>query len=252
MLSKNRIKFVQSLARKKKRDQTGLFIVEGIKALEQMANAEMHFHSVYHTGNLPDNISKIDAEYFECTDDDLKKISQLKTPQGILAICHKPKNTCFEKNIADSLVLVLDNIQDPGNMCTIIRLASWFGISQIICSEQTADCYNPKVVQSAMGALAHVQIHYTNIVEFIAGEFSKNTAIFGTYLQGENIYQSSLAKCGIVILGNEGNGIRPELEQFVSHKITIPSYGNNTHVVESLNVSTAASIVLSEFSRRMR
>ena len=150
----------------------------------------------------------------------------------------------------DNLILVLDQIQDPGNLGTIIRLASWFGIEYIVCSPDTVDCYNPKVVQATMGAIAHVKVLYTDLSLFLNESILKGRTIYGTFLDGDNIYGSELKENGIIILGNEGNGISKEIEKIVTNRLFIPSYQSSARNVESLNVSIAAAIVCSEFRRK--
>jgi TrmH family RNA methyltransferase len=176
------------------------------------------------------------------SDSDLKKISALSSPNDCLAIFKIPE----EKKINnEGLIIALDDIRDPGNLGTIIRLCDWFGISQIVCSEQTVDIYNPKVIQATMGSVARVNLSYVNL-ELYLGE--AKTAIFGTFMDGENIYKKQLPQEGIIVIGNEANGISKGVENKITQKIAIPRFGN-LQLTESLNVATATAIVLSEFRR---
>jgi len=248
MLSKNKIKFVQSLHRKKIRDEKGLFIAEGDKLIQQLIGANFAFHSIF-TSNLNHSYEKFSGEIILTNYDEIKKISTLKTPQDVIAVCYQPKSNEAQLPLNNSLVLALDNIQDPGNLGTIIRLASWFGITQLICSNNTADCYNPKVIQASMGAIAHLSIHYVNLPEYLAKAKENGVHVYGTFLDGNNIYTEKLKTSGIIVMGNEGNGITPEVETFVDFKLLIPAFSKNGHQVESLNVSMATAIICSEFRR---
>ena len=238
MLSKENIKRVKSLHKKKARDEQGLFIIEGEKILkEAFAYRPDSIQTIYTSKNLSFNPEN--AQIISVSEQELQRISTLKQPRGVLAICTYLKT---KENTAD-FILALDKIQDPGNMGTIIRLAAWFGIQEIIASEDTVDCYNPKVVQATMGALFNVNIRYTDLRQY----FSKNKLpVYGALLKGENIYNKPLHRKGILLMGNEGNGIREELLGIISHPLTIPRLGHG----ESLNVAMATGIFLSEFSRK--
>ena len=194
------------------------------------------------------------------TDDELRKLSFLQHPQEVLAVFEIPLNSQFsipnrEATILNSkfstlnsnLSLALDGVQDPGNLGTIIRIADWFGIQTIFCSEDTADCYNPKVVQATMGSLAHVHIIYIDLEAFLQ---SVDCPIYGTLLDGQNIYQQQLSTEGIIVMGNEGNGISPAIRQLVTHKLLIPNYNTSGETAESLNVAIATAITCAEFRRR--
>jgi TrmH family RNA methyltransferase len=249
MLSKNKIKFINSLNRKKNRDQTGLFIAEGEKAIQQLLAAGYGFQTLICTEKKINQYSNLDCEIITASKDEIKKISTFKTPQPILAVCIQQKHLVPTPNILQNeLSLALDDIQDPGNLGTIIRLASWFGIKNIVCSLNTADCYNPKTIQATMGAIAHVNVFYTKLEDFLFENARLGNPVYGTFLNGENIYTTELTPNGIVVMGNEGNGISNEIEKIVKHKLNIPSF--NKMNVESLNVSMATSIVCSEFKRR--
>lgn len=247
-LSKNKVKLFHSLLRKKQRDELGLFIVEGEKAINQLIEGGYKLHTLAATNELLTRYSHLNCEKTEISYAELKKISALKTPQGILALFHQARKG-KEQFLPNELTLALDSIQDPGNLGTIIRLASWFGIKQIVCSATTVDCYNPKVIQATMGAIADVQIYYTELPAYLAAAKEQNIPVYGTFLEGDNIYQQALTAKGIVVLGNEGNGISEEVAKTVSHKLFIPSFAGNGQNVESLNVSMATAIICSEFKR---
>lgn len=240
MLSKNQIKLIKSLSQKKHRQQEGLFIVEGIKGINEFLNSKFELQQLYST-----------EEIFDLTDDrlilikenELKRISSLKSPNVALAIFKIPISQTPDDY---DLAVVLDDVRDPGNLGTIIRLCDWYGINQLICSKNTVDCYNQKVVQATMGSLARVNITYTDLNDFLK---STNKEILGTFLNGENIYTSNLPTKGLIVLGNEANGISNNITELVNRKITIPQFGE-LKATESLNVANATAIVLSEFKRR--
>ncbi|WP_397363683.1 TrmH family RNA methyltransferase [Olleya sp. R77988] len=236
MLSKNQIKNITRLKQKKYRQQEGLFIAEGVKVINEFLNSNLKLVDLFTTD--PFNIE----DETIITDKDLKKISFLSSPNTALAV-FKISET---ENLNDNgLILALDAIRDPGNLGTIIRLCDWFGVKQLICSKETVDCYNPKVVQATMGSLTRVSIHYTDLEVFL-----KNTKlpVFGAFMDGVNVYKSTLPKEGVLILGNEANGISKPIEASVTNKISIPRFGD-LQATESLNVATAGAILLSEFRR---
>ncbi len=252
MLSKNQIKVISALHHKKFRREENLFIAEGEKVVKELLDSGWRVKAVYGThdffSRLSDGIiiSK-DVEMVLVTEEELKKISMLSTPQHVLAVAEIPVES-QDINFETGLKLVLDDISDPGNFGTLIRIAAWFGIGEVICSDHSVECFNPKVVQSAMGALFQVQVFYRDLAEI----FSKNNAtcnlpVYGTVLDGKNIYKEELSKHGFIIVGNESSGINHELMKFVTHKITIPSMGGK---IDSLNVAVATGIVCSEFRRR--
>jgi TrmH family RNA methyltransferase len=188
-------------------------------------------------------------EVIEISEDELQKISNQKTPQGALAVFKIPKYEINFENIKNELSLALDNVQDPGNVGTIIRLADWFSIANIYCSESCADTFAPKTVQATMGALARVKIHRVNLYEFLSAN-TTHTTIYGTFLEGENIYQTQLNKTGVIVMGSEGNGISENIKPLITNKITIPPFPPNIKSAESLNVAVATAIVCSEFRRK--
>jgi RNA methyltransferase, TrmH family len=252
MLSKNKIKFIRSLQTKKARDAERCFIAEGDRIVNEIIQSN---YKIIEIIALPDWIdeNKIFIKYIPTTavtKDELQTISNLSTAQRVLAIIQFQETVLNISELSKQLIIGLDKIQDPGNMGTIIRLANWFGIENIICSQDCVDIYNPKVVQATMGAISKVKIHYVDFIQTLKEYASMtNNPIYGTFLDGNNIYATKVSTAGIVIFGNEGNGISKETENVVTSKLTIPSF-NKTEVVESLNVSIAASIICSEFRRR--
>ncbi len=238
MVSKSQTKLITNLQQKKYRDQTGLFVGEGPKVIAELLKEGFKLESLF-----TKEATQIAAEnHFHVTDAELKKISFLKTANNSLAIFKMPK----PKPLQDfGLMVALDAVRDPGNLGTIIRLCDWFGVQQLICSEDTADCFNPKVVQATMGSLARVQIHYLSLSAF----FEKTKLpIYGGFMDGKSVYAEKLPKDGIIVMGNEANGISEEIIRKITHKITIPRFGKSQKT-ESLNVATATAILLSEFRR---
>ena len=240
MVSKNQIKLITSLVQKKYRKQHQLFFAEGAKVIQELLDSNFKLEQIYYTKPMFSAILESKKELI--SDSDLKKISALSSPNDCLAIFKIPE----EKKINnEGLIIALDDIRDPGNLGTIIRLCDWFGISQIVCSEQTVDIYNPKVIQATMGSVARVNVSYVNLELYLS---EAKTAIFGTFMDGENIYKKQLPQEGIIVLGNEANGISKGVENKITQKIAIPRFGN-LQLTESLNVATATAIVLSEFRR---
>ena len=242
-LSKNQIKWVRSLQQKKQRDAEGVFVAEGHKCVEELRNA---FELVLLV--TPDIATEVE----------IAQMSNLRTPQGVIGVFRKPiSNTQYsisdnQDPIPNTLSIVLDGVQDPGNLGTIIRTCDWFGVHDIYCSMDTADCYNPKVVQATMGALARVRVHYINIEQWLQEIRKAGVPIYGTLLEGENMYQEGAIANkhqGVIIMGNEGNGISPEIRKLITHPIRIPSYPADAETSESLNVGIATAIVLAEFRR---
>jgi RNA methyltransferase, TrmH family len=250
MLSKNKIKVIQSLSLKKYRDETHLFVAEGFKTIKEFAQAKFKFEYIVCTQEMENLAKNVPCEKIIATNEEIKKASSLNTPQQMLAIIHKKETPFDTTTYTNDLVIALDEIQDPGNLGTIIRLCSWFGINNLICSLNSADCYNPKAVQASMGAIAHVNISYTELKPFLEQAKLQGVPIFGTFLEGNSIYKEKLSSNGIIIMGNEGKGISDEVAPFVTNKLFIPSFNRTSNCIESLNVSTATSIICSEFRRR--
>ncbi|WP_339920600.1 RNA methyltransferase [uncultured Flavobacterium sp.] len=240
MVSKNQIKLITSLQQKKYRTSNKLFFAEGVKVIQELLDSNFELEHLYSTQNdfedvLPSKKSLI-------LEPDLKKISALATANSCLAVFKIP----LEKKVKESgLIVALDSIRDPGNLGTILRLCDWFGVKEIVCSKETVDLYNPKVVQATMGSIARVNMSYIDLNSFIA---ATNLPVFGTFMDGVNIYKTTLPQEGIVVMGNEANGISKELEKLIKNKLSIPRFGE-IQKTESLNVATATAIILSEFRR---
>lgn len=240
MVSKNQLKLITSLQQKKYRRQHKLFIAEGIKVVQELLNSNIRLYHLFTTENVFENAPADKTTLI--TNAELQKISTLTTPNTCLALFEIPE----DKPVPDSgLILALDDIRDPGNLGTLIRLCDWFGIENMICSQECADVYNPKVVQATMGSLSRVNIIYTDLEVYLA---HTKLPVYGTFMEGENIYTQPLQHEGIIIMGNEANGISQAVENRVTQKISIPRFGS-LQKTESLNVATAAAIVLSEFRR---
>lgn len=253
MLSKNKIKFIQSLNRKKNRDESNIFLVEGNKMVEEAIRSGFKIELVVCTASFADQHPQITSHVSELiiTDSEsIAKASLLQHPQEALAIVSQPPTGLLEMNLEKELCLALDFIQDPGNLGTILRIADWYGINQVVCSENTVDLYNPKVVQASMGAIFRVSTSVTDLESFIQTSVEKSIPVYGTFLEGRNIYQQTLSPHGIVVLGNEGNGISEPISHLVTHKLLIPSFSTHANKPESLNVAIAAAICCSEFRRR--
>lgn len=248
-LSKNKLRQLLSFTKKKSRDEEGIFLAEGNKLVIDLL-PYFHCKTIVGTENFfKDKLLNNCGESFIATKEDLERLSLTRSPQEVWALFQRKDQDLNLSEIEKKLSIVLDGIQDPGNLGTIIRVADWFGIENIICSENCVDVYNPKVVQATMGAIARVKIHYTELEQFLSK--LKDIPIYGTFLEGEIIYNTPLTEKGIIIMGNEGNGISKEVETLVTRKLYIPSYPTDRTTSESLNVAVATSIVCSEFRRRM-
>ena len=245
MVSKSQLKLITSLQQKKYRDKTGLFVAEGPKLITEFIKEGLRLETFF-TTEFEDQISHLGSDflnkYHQVSSNELQKMSFLKTANTSLAVFHIPKTKEQERK---GLVVALDAIRDPGNLGTIIRLCDWFDVSQLICSEDTTDCFNPKVVQATMGSLARIDIRYVNLSTHL-----RNTSlpIYGGVMDGSSVYQSSLPAEAIIILGNEANGISEAIQKQINHPITIPQFGLKKDT-ESLNVATATAVLLSEFKR---
>lgn len=263
MISKSQIKFVKQLEQKKHRQREGLFVAEGPKVVGDLLATGFRPVQVFAT-DAWESPSGVSSVLQVITDDELRKLSFLQHPQQVLAVFPLPQhsvsstenteNTEGKKNNSVSsvssvdntnhFILALDGVQDPGNLGTIIRIADWFGISRIVCSPDTADAWNPKVVQATMGSIARVSIVYTDLKEYLN---ATSLPVYGTLLDGENIYEKELPREAIIVMGSEGNGISPEVRQLVIDKLLIPRFREGA---ESLNVAIATAITCSEFCRR--
>ena len=249
MISKAQIKSINALKQKKKRDEQGLFIAEGVKVVNEILNSGIRVRQIISSRNFQLNIFNYEIEVLRIRESELKKISSLSTPNEVLAVCEIPKYELRMEQLKGKLSLVLDTIQDPGNLGTIVRIADWFGIEHIICSEDTVDVYNPKVIQATMGSIARVKVHYSDlgIVLSKAKETIPGIKIYGAALDGKNIYENGSLGDGLLIMGNESKGISEPVLQHVTDRILIPNYGGGA---ESLNVAIATAVIAAEFKRR--
>lgn len=254
MVSKSIIKLVHSLELKKNRRSLGLFVAEGPKVVGDLLP---HFRAktiVALSEWISGNRHLLgDCAIYEATNEELQKVSLLQHPQDVVALFEIPSVAIVGDELADraslGLVLALDGVQDPGNMGTIIRIADWFGIDTLVCSPSTADAFNPKVVQATMGSIARVHIIYKDIVDFLQS-LPSSLPVYGTLLDGENIYTQELSDNGVIVMGNEGNGISPEVRKLVNRRLLIPDFHRGSSCAESLNVAIATAITCSEFRRK--
>lgn len=244
MISKSQISLVKSLHQKKYRKEHQLFIVEGFKAISEFISSDFVINSIFCTPEFSAKVANLSnkQKVYEVSINELQKISTLQTPQGILALVEIPKTSKINGTDIEEMVLVLDGVQDPGNLGTIIRTADWFGIKQLICSEDCVEVYNPKVVQATMGSLIRVKVVYQPLAELLSQSVLPK---YGTLLKGENIFNTKWETKGFLILGSEGKGISDEILELITHPITIPG-GKHT---ESLNVAIAGAICCAEVSR---
>lgn len=240
MLSKNQIKLITLLKQKKYRVQHQLFVAEGVKTIKELLNSDFELSHLY-TTTL--EFDALDVLTTQISDSELKKISFLKTPNTALAVfkMSKPKNVNF-----NNLVVALDNVRDPGNLGTIIRLCDWYGIEDLICNTETVDCFNPKVIQATMGSIKRVNVSYQDLGNVLS---KTEVTTFGAFMDGENVYKMELPNKGILVLGNEANGISQVIEDQIKKRVSIPQFGA-LQETESLNVANATAILLSEFKRR--
>jgi TrmH family RNA methyltransferase len=245
-MTKAEIQFIRSLADKRVRDKERLFIAEGAKLVEEIMASQFAIRRIYTTREdvVGEGVERVDRK-------DMERISQLKTPSDTLAVVEHPKYRFDLERLDQSLVLALDGVQNPGNLGTIIRLADWFGVKDVVCSAECADCYNPKVIQATMGAILRVRIHYTEQLPSLLVQAAKRgMPIYGTLLEGENIYSRDLKQRGVIVMGNEGRGLSEECRKVVTDALLIPPYPADVASSESLNVAMATGIVLAEFRRR--
>ncbi|RFN59820.1 TrmH family RNA methyltransferase [Marixanthomonas ophiurae] len=237
MISKSKIKSITSLKQKKYREKHGLFVGEGPKVISELKQEGLEIHSFFSVNEE----EFINENHFHVTQAELQKISFLKTANTSVAVFKMPEVKPVNNK---GLTIVLDAVRDPGNLGTIIRLCDWFGVKQLICSTDTTDCYNPKVVQATMGSLARVAIHYVDIENYLK---ASSLPIYGAFMDGENVYRQKLQQDAIIVMGNEANGVSESIEKLITEKIAIPQFGNQR--TESLNVATATAILLSEVRR---
>ncbi len=258
MISKSIVKLVRSLETKKKRKKEGLFVAEGPKVVGDLMRlsrpsliiATEEWLSASFMSDMKTLKDTVGPRVVVVTEDELRKLSFLTTPQQVMALFPIPPVRMPDAGyIAGRLSLVLDGVQDPGNLGTIIRIADWFGIRDIFCSMDTADLYNPKVVQATMGSIARVNVVYTDLAEFL-DSLDDSVPVYGTLLDGSDIYSQPLSSNGLIVMGNEGNGISPDIRRRVTRRLLIPSF-SEADTAESLNVAIATAITCSEFCRRM-
>ncbi len=240
MVSKNQIKLITSLQQKKYRNEHQLFIAEGVKVIQELLQSNIVLEHLFVTESIFDTINSSQKTLVK--EADMKRISALVSPSSCLAIFKIPKAKMLEDK---GLIVALDDIRDPGNLGTIIRLCDWFGVKQLVCSNETVDVYNPKVIQATMGSITRVNLIYMDLQDFIA---QTSLPVFGTFMDGKNIYKEVLPTDGVLIFGNEANGISPSIEKSIKNRIAIPRFGD-IQQTESLNVATATAICLSEFRR---
>ena len=250
MLSKAKIKFIHSLELKKNRRQEGVFVAEGPKVVGDLLEMMRPTFLIATSEWMSANRDLQTDEWLEVTDEELAKASFLKHPQQVLATFPIPPSLHEVSPEIDTnqLSLMLDGVQDPGNLGTIIRIADWFGINDVYCSQDTADVFNPKVVQATMGSIARVRVHYVDLPELLS-HLPEDYPIYGTLLDGENIYETRLQPRGAIIMGNEGKGLSTAIIQRLTHRILIPNYPPNRPTADSLNVAVATAIVCAEFRR---
>lgn len=251
MLTKKQLKLFTSLHKKKYRSEHQLFIAEGEKIVIDLLKNNIKAEAILCTSERLKEVPfpNEDINIIECDNSIIKKVSSLSTPTEIIGIFNIPEKHIDKSKISGELSLVLDDIQDPGNMGTIIRTADWFGIDTIFCSKGTVDIYNPKTIQATMGAIAKVNIVYCNLEELINEYANDKFPVYGTFLEGENIYSQDLSEKGFIVMGNEGKGISDKISNIISHKINIPPYNISETASESLNVAIATSIICSEFRK---
>jgi TrmH family RNA methyltransferase len=248
MLSKNKIKFIRSLENKKQRAESGLFVAEGNKLVADILpffECELLAAKSSWMATQGDIKAK---ELLAVDEEDIKKASLLKTPQDVIAVFVQPLALLNKALLKNELTLILDGIQDPGNLGTIIRLADWFGIKNLICSPDTADVYNPKTVQASMGGIAHVKVFYESLPDLL--DELPGIPVYGTFLDGKTIYQEKLSSTGFIVMGNEGKGIRPALAKRITNRLYIPNFPPGTESTESLNVAVATAVICAEFRRQ--
>jgi TrmH family RNA methyltransferase len=244
-MTKAEIQLVRSLADKRARTETGLFVAEGQKLVRELLGSAFRVQKIYFTEG---EFEGVDAE--RVSPKEMERLSHLKTPTDCLAVVEIPKYRFDAGALKGRLTIALDDVQNPGNVGTIIRLADWFGVSDIVCSEGSADCFNPKVVQATMGAITRVRVHYGNLPKMLSEAAEQGIPLFGTFLEGENIYDTTLPAEGVVVLGNEGKGISEEVAGLISRRFFIPPFPADRCGSESLNVAIAAAITIAEFRRR--
>ena len=253
MISKNTIKLIKSLSLKKFRIKENLFLVEGDKNVSEALASNFKIRELFATNSFLQNNKRVitkATQVIEVTQQDIKLASLLKNPQNSIALCVIPESKKFPERIDSDLWIYLDDIQDPGNLGTIIRICDWFGIQHLFCSPKTADLFNPKVIQASMGSFCRIDVFYTPFEPVAKLAIKSGVPITGAFLDGDNIYEKKLPSKTLLVMGNEGNGISVDIENIVQQKIKIPGFNQNATSAESLNVSVATAIICAEFKRQ--
>jgi RNA methyltransferase, TrmH family len=253
MISKQKIELIRSLKDHKTRAENGLFAAEGSKLVFDLLKTSLLPLEIFVTseGLSLFEEKQVQRNLIHISDREMERISMFKNPSAVLALFHIPATRPWSRESFNGLCLVLDGIQDPGNLGTIVRMADWFGIPAVFCSADCADIYNPKCVQSTMGALARVQLHYLDLTVLLKEAAANDIPVFGTFMDGENIFKTDLPNRALVVMGSEGKGISPEVERLLTRRVSIPAFPEGNRALESLNVAVSAAIVCAEFRRRM-
>lgn len=250
MLSKSQIKLYKSLSQKKFRNESHLFIAEGTKTVQEFLDNNWGIEALIATDEwVKKNLKKVHKAFISSSYDEIQQLSLQKTPQEVIAIVHQ-KEHAIPDTLKTKLGIALDEVQDSGNVGTIIRLALWFGFDYLFLGDGTADPYSPKVVQASMGAIAKIPFYKGNLVQFLNSDKAPKK-VYGTFMQGETLYKMNLQPEGLLVMGNEGNGISHEVEKKISHRIFIPPYPDDGVPIDSLNVATATAIICAEFRRNI-
>jgi len=253
MISKQKIEMIRSLKERTVREKEGIFVAEGPKLVHDLLRTALEPLEIFLTANGLATMEKnfTSVEVIVISDKEMERISAFKNPSSVLALFRKPQVDPVSKETFQGLNLVLDCVQDPGNLGTIVRMADWFGISSLFCSGDCADLYNPKCVQSTMGALARVQVHYLDLAGLLKEACELQIPVYGAYMDGESVFETELSTKAMIVMGSEGQGISPELSPYLTKKISIPAFPAGHRELESLNVAVSASIICAEFRRRM-
>jgi len=254
MISRQKIDFIRSLAHKKEREIAGCFVAEGEKLVFDLLKTALVLEELYVTdeGMAALEAGSVEKMAVRLSGKEMERISSFKNPSSVLALFCIPEVAKITSKTFKGVNLVLDGIQDPGNLGTIVRTADWFGLSGVFCSASCADLYNPKCVQATMGALARVKVYYIDLINFLGEAVENKIPVYGTFMEGENLFKTNLAKDALIVMGSEGKGISQELIPFLTKKISIPSYPEGNRELESLNVSVSAAIVCAEIRRQIK
>ncbi|MCC7302869.1 MAG: RNA methyltransferase [Bacteroidia bacterium] len=252
MLSKNQASFIRSLQQKKFRDEHRCFVAEGEKMVHDLLSSGIGVKEIYSSVNFQHSLFSHDTAVIRITAREMGRISSLHTPSGVLAVCSIPEHRLDTTALSGKLTIALDDIRDPGNLGTLLRIADWFGVEHVICSQETVDLYNPKAVQATMGSIARVKLHYRNLLEFIPA-LPADVVVAGTFMEGESVYTADLPASALLLIGNEGKGISEAVCTHITRRLSIPSFAHlhpGSSGAESLNAAVAAGILCSEFRRR--